>query len=144
MACFLFTKAIFAGEPIKVFNDGKMQRDFTYIDDIVNGILRVSKNFAKPSSSWDSINPDPGTSSAPYRIYNIGNNQPIILNDFLDILQEEIGKKASIDYLPLQPGDVVATYANIDDIQADVGYKPTTDVRTGLKHFIKWYKEFYC
>jgi len=144
MACFLFTKAIFAGEPIQVFNNGEMKRDFTYIDDIVNGILRVSRNYAKPSKLWNKLNPDPGTSSAPYRIYNIGNNQPIILNDFLDILQEEIGKKATIEYLPLQPGDVVETYADIDDIKADVGYEPTTDVRTGLRHFVSWYKNFYC
>lgn len=143
MACFLFTKAIFAKEPIQVFNNGEMKRDFTYIDDIVNGILRVSRNYAEPSASWNNLDPDPGTSSAPYRIYNIGNNKPVILNDFLDILQEEIGKKAIIEYLPLQPGDVVETYANIDDIQLDVGYKPTTDVRTGLKNFVRWYRDFY-
>ncbi len=143
MACFLFTKAIFAEEPIQVFNNGEMKRDFTYIDDIVNGILRVSRNYAEPSVSWNSLDPDPGTSSAPYRIYNIGNNKPILLNDFLEILQEEIGKKAIIEYLPLQPGDVVATYADIDDIQADVGYEPSTDVRTGLQNFVRWYKDFY-
>jgi UDP-glucuronate 4-epimerase len=143
MACFLFTKAIFAEEPIQVFNNGEMKRDFTYIDDIVNGILRVSRNYAEPSVSWNSLDPDPGTSSAPYRIYNIGNNKPILLNDFLEILQEEIGKKAIVEYLPLQPGDVVATYADIDDIQADVGYEPSTDVRTGLQNFVRWYKDFY-
>jgi UDP-glucuronate 4-epimerase len=143
MACFLFTKAIFAEEPIQVFNNGEMKRDFTYIDDIVNGILRVSRNYAEPSALWNSLDPDPGTSSAPYRIYNIGNNKPVLLNDFLEILQEEIGKKAIVEYLPLQPGDVVATYADIDDIQADVGYEPSTDVRTGLRNFVRWYKGFY-
>jgi len=143
MACFLFTKAITEGKPISVFNNGEMKRDFTYIDDIVNGIINVVDNPAKPNHSWDSADPDPGTSSAPYRIYNIGNNSPVSLKDFISTLEKEIGMKAIKEYLPLQPGDVVATYADIEDLKNDFGYKPTTNISSGLKKFVRWYKEFY-
>jgi UDP-glucuronate 4-epimerase len=143
MACFLFAKAISEGKPIKVFNNGEMKRDFTYIDDIVNGIIKVIDGPAQPNKLWNSMHPDPGTSPAPYRIYNIGNNSPVSLKDFIATLEIEIGKKAIKEYLPLQPGDVVATFADIEDIKNDFNYHPKTDIATGLKKFVEWYREFY-
>ena len=141
MALFLFTKAILAGEPIKVFNNGNMRRDFTYIDDIVEGILRVTDKPAAPNSAWDALSPDPGTSTAPYRLYNIGNNNPVQLTDFISAIEKALGKKAQRDLLPMQPGDVAATCANIDDLIEAVDYRPQTPVQEGINHFIDWYLE---
>ena len=139
MALFLFTRAILAGEPIKVFNNGRMRRDFTYIDDIVEGVLRVTDNTAAPNPAWDGANPDPGTSTAPYRLYNIGNNNPVELSEFIDAIEQALGKQAQRELLPMQPGDVAATFADIDDLEADVGYRPATPLREGIGRFVAWY-----
>lgn len=139
MALFLFTKAILAGEPLKVFNNGKMQRDFTYIDDIVEGIIRVTDKPATPNDKWDSAAPDPGTSSAPYRIFNIGNNNPVLLTDFISAIEKALGKTAIKELLPMQPGDVVATYADIDALIDAVDYHPQTPIQQGIDNFIAWY-----
>ena len=141
MALFLFTKAILAGEPIKVFNHGQMQRDFTYIDDIVEGVVRVMDRTATPNTAWDGADPDPGTSSAPYRLYNIGNNNPVMLTDFIGAIEKALGRTAERELLPMQPGDVAATYANIDDLVADVDYRPQTPVQVGIDNFVAWYME---
>jgi UDP-glucuronate 4-epimerase len=141
MALFLFTKAILAGEPIKVFNNGNMKRDFTYIDDIVEGIIRVTDKPAAPNSTWDALSPDPGTSTAPYRLYNIGNNNPVQLTDFISAIEKALGKTAQRDLLPMQPGDVAATCANIDELIEAVDYRPQTPVQEGINHFIDWYLE---
>jgi UDP-glucuronate 4-epimerase len=143
MALFLFTKAIFEGKPIQIFNRGRMRRDFTYIDDIVEGVIRVMGRLPEPNPHWSGDNPDPGTSYAPYRIYNIGNNQPVELTRFIEIIENVIGKKAQKVLLDLQPGDVPATYANVDDLMADVGFKPATLIETGIERFVAWYKEYY-
>lgn len=143
MALFLFTKAILEGKPIQVFNQGKMRRDFTYIDDIVEGVVRVMGRLPQPNPNWSGDNPDPGTSYAPYRIYNIGNNQPVELTRFIETIETVIGKKAQKVLLDLQPGDVPATYANVDDLIADVGFKPATSIETGIERFVAWYKEYY-
>ena len=139
MALFLFTDAILKGEPIKVFNNGEMQRDFTYIDDIVEGIIRVTDKPATPNPDWDSRHPDPGTSSAPYRLYNIGNNNPVSLMEFIGAIEQAIGKKAEKQLLPMQPGDVAATYADIDALIEAVDYHPRTPIQEGIDHFIEWY-----
>ncbi|WP_438444670.1 NAD-dependent epimerase [Gorillibacterium sp. sgz5001074] len=143
MALFLFTNAIIKGEPIKVFNNGKMRRDFTYVDDIVEGIYRLTQNPAKPNPQWTGEVPDPGTSNAPYRIYNIGNNNPVELMDFIQAIENELGIEAIKEFLPLQDGDVPSTYADVNDLMADVGFKPQTRISDGIKHFIHWYKEYY-
>jgi UDP-glucuronate 4-epimerase len=143
MAAFLFTKAITEGRPIEVFNNGNMKRDFTYIDDIVEGVFRVTTKIPQPDPEWNGEIPDTATSFAPYKIYNIGNNQPVDLMYFIQIIEEHLGKKAVKNLLPMQPGDVYATYANVDDLMKEVGFKPETDIREGLKKFIKWYMEFY-
>jgi UDP-glucuronate 4-epimerase len=143
MAYFLFTKAILEGKPINVFNHGKMRRDFTYIDDIIEGVIRVMENTAKPDPDWASDNPDSATSYAPYRLYNIGNNQPVELMSFIQELEAALGKKAEKNMLPMQPGDVQATYADIDKLIQDVDFKPATPVKTGIKNFIDWYLEYY-
>ncbi|WP_432738587.1 NAD-dependent epimerase [Maridesulfovibrio sp. FT414] len=143
MALFLFTKAIFADEPINVFNHGKMLRDFTYIDDIVEGVVRVMKNTAAPNPEWSGMNPDPGTSPAPFRIYNIGNNQPTELMRYIEVLEDCIGKKAAKNMMPLQAGDVPSTYANVDDLIRDVDFKPDTTIEVGIAKFVKWYREYY-
>ncbi len=139
MALFLFTDAILKGEPIKVFNNGEMQRDFTYIDDIVEGIIRVTDKPATPNPDWDSRHPDPGTSSAPYRLYNIGNNNPVSLMEFIGAIEQAIGKKAEKQLLPMQPGDVAATYADIDALIEAVDYHPKTPIQEGIDNFIEWY-----
>jgi len=141
MALFLFTKAILAGEPIKVFNNGQMQRDFTYIDDIAEGVVRVMDKTATPNASWDGATPDPGTSSAPYRLFNIGNNNPVMLTDFIGAIEKALGKTAERELLPMQPGDVAATYANIDDLVEAVDYRPQTPVQVGIDNFVAWYLE---
>ncbi len=144
MALFLFTRAIMAGEPIKVFNKGQMQRDFTYVDDIVEGVVRVTDKTATPNPDWDSATPDPGTSSAPYRLYNIGNNNPVMLLDYIAALESALGKKAEMELLPMQPGDVAATCADIDALENAVGYRPATPVDVGINNFVEWYKEYTC
>ena len=143
MALFLFTRAILSGEPIKVFNHGKMQRDFTYIDDIVEGVVRVMAKRPEPNPEWRGDAPDPGTSYAPYKIYNIGNNDPVELSAFIDEIEHALGKKAEKNYMDLQPGDVPATYADIDDLMRDVGFKPQTPLAEGIGKFIDWYKTYY-
>ena len=143
MALFLFTKSILAGEPINVFNHGNHSRDFTYIDDIVEGVIRTLDSVATPNPEWDGANPDSGTSMAPYRLYNIGSNQPIELMRYIEILEECLGKKAIKNMLPMQPGDVPATYADVDDLITDVGYQPNTPIETGIANFVEWYRDFY-
>jgi UDP-glucuronate 4-epimerase len=143
MALFLFTRSILAGEPINVFNYGKHKRDFTYIDDIVEGVVRTLDATAQPNLNWDGRCPDPGTSSAPWRIYNIGNNNPVDLEDYIAAIEEALGMKAEKNLLPLQPGDVPDTFANVDALIEDIGYKPSTNVRDGIKCFVDWYKDYY-
>ncbi|TGD73120.1 NAD-dependent epimerase [Mangrovimicrobium sediminis] len=143
MALFLFTRAILADEPIKVFNEGRMQRDFTYIDDIAEGVVRVLDQPAAPNPDFDSAVPDPGSSSAPYRIYNIGNNQPVLLLDYIAAIEQALGMQAEKQLLPMQPGDVPATYADIDALEAAVGYRPATPVDVGVAKFIDWYRDYY-
>ena len=143
MALFIFTKAILEGKPIEVFNQGKMRRDFTYIDDIVEGIIRTLDRPATANPSWSGDQPDPGTSSAPARLYNIGNHQPVELLHFIEVLEKALGKKAEKNLLPIQPGDVPATYADIDDLTKDVGFKPSTPIEVGISRFVEWYREFY-
>ena len=143
MALFLFAKAIIEGKPIQVFNHGKMERDFTYIDDIVEGVVRVTQNIAAPNPAWNPASPDPSSSLAPYRLYNIGNNNSVTLLEFIEAIEEALGKKAMKEFLPLQPGDVPATCADIDDLIHDVGFKPSTDIKTGIANFIEWYRDYY-
>ncbi|MCM8526614.1 MAG: NAD-dependent epimerase [Lentisphaeraceae bacterium] len=143
MALFLFTEAIKNDQPIKVFNYGKHRRDFTFVEDIVEGVSRVLDNNAKPCSEWSGKNPDPGTSSAPWRVYNIGNQSPVELMDYIEALEAALGKKAEKELLPLQPGDVPDTYANVQDLVDDVGYKPATDVKVGVQKFVEWYENEY-
>lgn len=143
MACFLFTQAILEGRPIDVFNFGNMQRDFTYIDDIVEGIIRVAEKVPQPNPDWDKAKSDPGSSSAPYKIYNIGNHNPVELARFIEVLETELGKKAVRNMLPIQPGDVPATYADVDDLTRDVGFKPSTSIEQGIRNFVAWYREYY-
>lgn len=143
MALFLFTDAIIKGEPIKVFNHGKMKRDFTYVDDIIEGVVRLLNNPPKENKAWDNMNPDPGTSSAPYKLYNIGNNSPVELMDFIEAIEKHIGKEAEKEFLPLQDGDVPMTYADVDDLIEDMGFKPGTSIDEGVGKFVEWYKEYY-
>lgn len=143
MALFLFTKAILSGKPIDVFNFGKMKRDFTYIDDIVEGLVRVIDRIPQGNSNWSGYNPDPGTSKAPYKIYNIGNNNPVELLHFINVIEECLGIEAQKNMLPLQLGDVTMTYADVDDLIADVGFKPSTSIELGVQRFIEWYKKYY-
>jgi UDP-glucuronate 4-epimerase len=143
MALFLFTKAILHGRPIDVFNFGKMQRDFTYIDDIVEGVVRVMGKTPEPNPGWSGKAPDPGTSLAPYKIYNIGNNQPVELMRFIEVLEQQLGRKAEKNMLPMQPGDVPATWADVEDLVRDVGFKPNTRIEEGLERFVAWYRSYY-
>jgi UDP-glucuronate 4-epimerase len=143
MAPILFTKAILAGKPIDVFNHGKMRRDFTYIDDIVEGIARVMQKIPQPNPLWTGDRPDPSSSKAPYKIYNIGNSQPVELLNFIETIESCLGKKAQKNFLPMQPGDVVATYADVDDLMRDVDFKPQTSLQTGISQFIEWYLNYY-
>jgi UDP-glucuronate 4-epimerase len=143
MALFLFTKAILEGRPIDVFNHGKMQRDFTYVDDIVEGVVRTLDRPAQSDPAWSSDKPDPGSSSAPYRLYNIGNHQPVDLLRFIEVLEQTLGKKAEKNFLPLQPGDVPATHADVGDLMRDTGFKPATSIETGIARFVEWYREYY-
>ncbi len=143
MALFLFTRAILEGRPIDVYNYGKMRRDFTYIDDIVEGVVRVTDHTATPNPAWNGDAPDPGTSSAPYRVYNIGNNQPVELMHLIATLEGALGQKAEKNLLPIQPGDVPATFADVDDLMADVGFKPATPIEEGVRRFVEWYRGYY-
>jgi len=143
MALFLFTKNILAGKPIDVFNYGKHKRDFTYIHDIVEGVIRTLDKVATANDDWDSDKPDPATSAAPFRIYNIGNNSPVDLEHYIHVLEESLGKKAEKNLLPLQAGDVPDTYADVSDLVRDVDYKPNTSVEDGVAKFVEWYREYY-
>jgi UDP-glucuronate 4-epimerase len=143
MALFLFTRAILRNEPIDVYNHGKMLRDFTYIDDIVEGIFRTSEQIAVPNEHWSGARPDPATSLAPYRVYNIGNNQPVELGRFIDVIEECLGRKAVRNLMPIQPGDVPQTYANIDALETAVGFRPQTTIESGVSRFVDWYRRYY-
>ena len=143
MALFLFTKAIIEGKAIDVFNNGKMKRDFTYVDDIVEGIVRLIPKAPTSNPDWYNHHPDPATSFAPYKIYNIGNNQPVHLLDFIETLEKCLGKKAIKNFLPMQDGDVPATYADVDDLMNDVGFKPATSIEEGIRKFVDWYLDYY-
>ncbi|MFB3082102.1 MAG: NAD-dependent epimerase [Gammaproteobacteria bacterium] len=143
MALFKFTKGILEETPIPVFNQGNMIRGFTYIDDIVEGVIRVIDRPAQPEPNWSGDSPDPATSYAPYRIYNIGNNRPVELMTYIQVLEDCLGKKAQIEFLPMQDGDVAATCADVDNLEADVGFRPKTTVETGITHFVTWYKDYY-
>jgi UDP-glucuronate 4-epimerase len=143
MALFIFTKAILSGQPIQVFNEGRMKRDFTYVDDIVEGIVRVSDCVATPNSHWNGDKPDPGTSKAPYRIYNIGNHNPIELLHLIEVIEDCLGKKANKLLLPMQPGDVPATFADVNDLTRDVGFQPSTSIKDGVRRFVDWYLDYY-
>ena len=143
MALYLFTKAILDDQPINVFNEGKMRRDFTYVDDIVEGVIRVADRTPKPDETWSGERPDPGTSRAPYRIYNIGNHQPVELQYFIATLEKALGKTARRNLLPMQPGDVPATYADVDDLMRDVGFHPSTPIEVGIQRFVDWYRDYH-
>ena len=143
MALFLFTKAILAGKPIDVYNHGKMRRDFTYIDDIVQGVVRTSDQIAAPNPDWDAARPDPSSSPAPYRLYNIGNNSPVELDHFIATIEAALGRTATRNYLPMQPGDVPSTCADVDALQRAVGFAPATPLETGIARFIEWYRDYY-
>ncbi len=143
MALFLFTKAILSGKPIDVFNHGKMKRDFTFVADIVEGVVRVSDNVPTGNPNWSGDHPDPATSKAPYRVYNIGNNQPVELLHMIETLEKCLGKTAEKNFLPMQPGDVPATYADVDDLMRDVGFKPATPIEVGIERFVSWYREYH-
>lgn len=143
MALFLFTKAILAGEPIKVFNYGKHTRDFTFVDDIVEGVIRASDQIAAPNPAWDPAAPDPATSNAPFRIFNIGNNAPVELGQYIEAIEDVLGKKANKELLPLQPGDVPDTYADVSELASAVGYKPATPVQEGVARFVEWYRGYF-
>lgn len=143
MALFLFTEAILKGEPIKVFNYGEMKRDFTYIDDIVQGVVKVADKPAKPNPDFDSKNPDPGSGKVPYKVYNIGNSSPVRLLDYIHAIEDGLGKKAEMELLPLQPGDVPASHAEVSDLVRDVDYKPNTSIQEGVKAFTDWYLSYY-
>lgn len=143
MALFIFTRKILAGEPIDVFNHGHHRRDFTYIDDIVEGVIRTLDHVAQPNAQWSGADPDPATSSAPYRIYNIGSNSPVELLRYIEILEDCLGRKAMKNLLPLQPGDVPDTYADVDALIEDVNYKPATPIEQGIENFVRWYRDYY-
>lgn len=143
MALFKFTKNILNEKPLKIFNFGKHTRDFTYIDDIVQGVIKASDQIAKSNPNWDGKNPDPSSSSSPWRIYNIGNNKPVQLMEYVRALEKTLGKKAKIDYLPLQKGDVPNTYASIDNLVKNLNYRPTTTISEGVENFVKWYMDYY-
>lgn len=143
MALFLFTRAILEGRPIDVFNHGHMRRDFTFIDDIVEGVVRTLDHTAAPNPQWNGNHPDPGTSAAPYRLYNIGNNNPVELLHLIEVLENALGRKADKNYLPMQPGDVPATYADVDDLNRDVGFRPATSIEEGVARFVAWYRDYF-
>ncbi len=143
MALFLFTRAILADEPIKVFNHGNQSRDFTYIDDIIEGVVNVMDRIPSGNPQWNSDRPDPGTSKVAYRLYNIGNNQPVPLMEFIETIENVLGKKAKKEFLPMQPGDVPSTFADVQDLESDIGFKPNTPIKKGIEKFMEWYLEYY-
>ena len=143
MALYIFTKAILEGKPIPVFNQGNMQRDFTYIDDIVEGVIRITAQPATPSADWNPAKPDPSTSLAPYKVFNIGNNNAVTLKHFIEVLEDSLGKKAELNLLPMQPGDVSATYADIDALTLAVGFAPNTPLEQGIARFVEWYRQYH-
>jgi UDP-glucuronate 4-epimerase len=143
MALFLFTEAILQNRPIHVFNYGKMERDFTYIDDIIEGVVRVIHRPPGPNQKWDSNHPDPSSSPAPYRLYNIGNNNSVQLMHFIQTLEDCLGRTAQKEYLPLQPGDVPKTYADVTDLMQDVGFRPNTPIEHGISEFVHWYRSYF-
>ena len=143
MALFLFTQAILDGKPIDVYNFGRMKRDFTYVSDIVEGIVRLMQKPPKENADWNPLQPDPSSSYTPYRIYNIGNNQPVELLRFIEVLEEKLGKKAIKNFLPLQPGDVEETYADISDLEREIGFRPSTSIEAGIGKFVDWYRTYY-
>jgi len=143
MALFRFTKNIIEGRPIDVYNYGNHSRDFTYVDDIVEGVIRTMDHTAEPNPDWDPANPDPGTSRAPYRLYNIGNQKPVELMRYIEVIEECVGRKAEKNMLPMQPGDVPDTWADTEDLAADVGYQPSTPIEVGVKNFVDWYRDYY-
>jgi UDP-glucuronate 4-epimerase len=143
MALFKFTRDILAGKPIDVFNYGNHRRDFTYVDDIVEGVVRVIDKVATPNPDWSGDDPDPGTSAAPYRLYNIGNNRPVELMKYIATIEQCLGRKAELNLLPLQPGDVPDTYADVEDLVRDVGYRPQTRIEDGIARFVEWYRQYY-
>jgi UDP-glucuronate 4-epimerase len=143
MAYYIFTKAILEGRPIQIFNGGKMRRDFTYIDDIVEGVVRVCDRIPTPNDRWSGDAPDPGSSRAPYRLYNIGNHQSVELMEVIRLLEEALGREAQKEFLPMQPGDVPATYADVDDLIHDVGFHPATPVAVGIRSFVEWYRDYH-
>jgi UDP-glucuronate 4-epimerase len=143
MAYFSFTKAIEEGRPIELFNEGRMKRDFTYVDDIIEGVVRVAGHVATPNPAWDSANPDPASSNAPYRLYNIGNSTPIALREFIAALEKCLGKKAELRLRPMQPGDVEGTFADVADLTRDIGFRPATSIEDGLARFVEWYRAYY-
>lgn len=143
MALFIFTRAILAGKPIQIFNHGRMERDFTYIDDIIDGVYRLTDHLPEPDENWNSDAPDPGRSAAPYRIYNIGNSEPVPLMQLIAILENCLGAEAQKEFLPMQPGDVPATYADIEDLAREVGFAPRTGIEAGVAKFVAWYREYY-
>jgi UDP-glucuronate 4-epimerase len=143
MALWLFTDAILAGRAIDVFNHGKMRRDFTYIDDIAEGVVRVADRVAAPDPNWSPGTPDPASSFAPFRVYNIGNNQPVELMRLIAVLEQALGRKAELNFLPMQPGDVPETCADIDDLMRDVGFRPSTPIETGVERFVRWYRAYH-
>uniref|UniRef100_A0A7C4TDM3 NAD-dependent epimerase n=1 Tax=candidate division WOR-3 bacterium TaxID=2052148 RepID=A0A7C4TDM3_UNCW3 len=143
MAIFIFTKSIMEGKPIDVYNYGNMERDFTYIDDIIEGIIRLIEKVPKPNLNWRGEDPDPSSSFAPYRLFNIGNNNPVKLNRLIEIIEECLGKKAVKNFLPVQPGDVLKTYADVDDLMKEIGFKPHTPIEEGIEKFVAWFKNYY-
>jgi UDP-glucuronate 4-epimerase len=143
MALFLFTRAILENRPIDVFNEGRMERDFTYIDDIVEGVVRIMDRIPTPDAAWSGERPDPSSSFSPYRLYNIGNNQPVALMDFIAILEDHLGRKAKKNFLPMQAGDVPATFADVEALTTAVGFKPATPIAEGIGRFVAWYRDYY-
>lgn len=143
MALFKFTKNIIEGNPIDVYNNGEMMRDFTYVDDIVESITRLIEKPAKPNPSWSGMNPDPGTSYAPYRVYNVGNNNPVKLMDFISAIEEKLDVRANKNFMPIQPGDVPSTYADVEDLYSEIDFRPQTSIKSGVEKFIDWYSDYY-
>jgi UDP-glucuronate 4-epimerase len=143
MAYFKFTQAILAGQPIEVYNHGRMRRDFTYIDDIVEGVVRTLDRIPEPNPQWSGDHPDSGSSNAPYRLYNIGNHSPVELEHFIDVLEQALGRKAVRKHMPMQPGDVEATYADVEDLARDAGFRPATPIGQGIRRFVGWYRDYY-
>jgi UDP-glucuronate 4-epimerase len=143
MAMFIFAKAILGGRSLPVFNDGRMRRDFTYIDDVVDAVVRISNRAASPDPQWDSARPDPASSRAPFKIYNVGNSEPVEVMRVIAALERLLGRKAILEMLPMQPGDVPATFADVEDLARDAGFLPATPIENGIERFVAWYRDYY-